>query len=104
MNIHAIITITTPASAAVHQERDDLIKAMQEFALPHGLQVRVCDALDRPVASRELEAGCAGAQGRLQAIAKKAGLTPKGRPDLGYGVHGGMTGPIEFWYQITATS
>ena len=92
MAFSATLTLTVPLSAAGHAERDRI-----------GAR-DVSDLSAMPAISTELERNCAAAQQKLEALAKKAGLKPKGRPDLNYGLHGGASGPITMWFQIQAES
>jgi hypothetical protein len=91
MALKATITVTMPVSDAGHRARDEFVKSND------------CrDIWKITELVSELESKSGAGQQRAVAVAKKAGLKPVGRPDLNYGLHGGTSGPIEMWFQVTA--
>lgn len=90
MGFTATLNLSIPVSAGGHSERDRI-----------GAK-SASDLYNIPLLSAELEKSCANAQQKLESLAKKAGLKPKGRPDLNYGFHGGADGSIDMWFQIQA--
>ena len=103
--LSTILTVTQAASDQAHKHRDailgPLLKIRECMADMDGVYISYDFFLNTMIV-KEMEAGKIAAEKFLVEKAKKLGLEPVGAPDLGFGIHGGVDGPIEFWYQISA--
>lgn len=102
--MRATLTDEMDAPKFVYEARDALMTKLAEVraAIPNEFTVLNPDMRQITDVVRALDAGAKAAENRLTAAARKLGLKPRGAPDLSSGIHCGMTGSIEFWYQITA--
>ena len=98
MSYLAVFTYKQPMSQKAHDYRDEMVKTFKDVK---GVWI---DVFAFEPLMEELEKTSRGAQDKLVALSKKAGLKPKGRPDLSYGIHGDKEGPLEMWFSIQAES
>ncbi len=102
--LSARLCFTRPGTPTMVAERDRIVSAYAEARkiLPDGSVLSSPDLHAIPSLVAEIDAMVPQAESRLRALAKRAGLDVAEKPDIAYGMHVGIDGPIECWFQMSA--
>lgn len=104
MAISATLTVKFDAPPEILALRDAIAERVEMLRkqMPDGVSLSGPDFHMWAKANNVCSAQLPAAEAQLVAAAKKLGLRAKGAPDVSFGVHGGFSGPVTLWYQISA--